>query len=173
LGPHFANYDTATLREDGPADPGHPDYVGDDTNTRDLSLIGHKAPEKQQPAPMTPPLAAPASPSRPTRPPRRQASINAQALLAETPKRKKSTESSPKKAAGSPDTPDTPVEDIFDDDITLDDVQTTPLPDINDHPGGPLRVVRGTTRTNGAFKLHYVLPNLCTIGFGKIAHPDK
>jgi hypothetical protein len=59
------------------------------------------------------------------------------------------------------------------DEEEIDFIEDARLPDIYDHPRGPLSVVRGTTRTSSTFRLHYVLPNLCTIGCGKFAFPTK
>ena len=71
---------------------------------------------------------------------------------------------------------DTPTDTQGDSDGDADlmtEEQPERLPDINNHPRGPLSVRRGTTRTGGTFRLHYVLPNLCTIGCRKIAYPAK
>ena len=45
------------------------------------------------------------------------------------------------------------------------------LPDTDQHPLGPLRVAQGTKRSNGYYRLHFVTPDLRTIGCKKIAHP--
>jgi hypothetical protein len=47
------------------------------------------------------------------------------------------------------------------------------ISDINSHPRGRLTSVWGTTRTNSILRIHFVLPNLCTIGCSKIDHPAK
>ena len=56
-----------------------------------------------------------------------------------------------------------------------DDAATamTAMPDIDDHPLGPLAVARGNAKTKGTYRIHYVMPNLRTVGCNKLASPAK
>ena len=56
-------------------------------------------------------------------------------------------------------------------DATQEDDVT--LPDIDDHPLGPLTVARGHLKTKGLYRIHYVMPNLRTVGCNKLANPAK
>ena len=48
------------------------------------------------------------------------------------------------------------------------------IPDINDHPKGPLTPMVGTTRAgDGTYKLHYATPNLISIGCSRLLDPHK
>ena len=47
------------------------------------------------------------------------------------------------------------------------------LPDMEDHPRCPLRLVRGNTKSNGSYKLHYITPDLIAIGCSKLADPNN
>ncbi len=47
------------------------------------------------------------------------------------------------------------------------------MPDINNHPKGPLVPMRGKNKSRGLYRLHYVQPNFCTIGCGHLADPNR
>ena len=54
-----------------------------------------------------------------------------------------------------------------------DDDNNTQLPDIDQHPKGPLRVLRGNNKTQGLYRWHYATATNKTIGCNITLRPDK
>jgi hypothetical protein len=156
----FDKYDTVTPRDQLSPDLDDPMYFPE---TEAQGTLGKEAAPAEDKPPSTPPRSKqkPSVPSTDAKLP--QAKNIPQA------KAKKQKITHPVGPKGTPHPPAGGDPDGGE----IEFVEDARLPDIYAHPKGPLSVVRGTTRTNGTFRLHYVLPNLCTIGCGKFAFPAK
>jgi hypothetical protein len=154
----FDKYDTAKPRDQLSPDLSDPMYFPE---TGEPDATKHDSTPIEDKTPCSPPrtkqkLVAPAT----------HAKIPQPKLAPDSKKKQKTGSSSAPKGAPPPANEDPEDEEI-------EFFEDARLPDIISHPRGPLSVYRGTTRTNGTFRLHYVLPNLCTIGCGKFAFPAK